>query len=120
MAQGRSPREPYTALDGSTVVELVRPEDGSSRLSVAWARVEAGGRTWRHRHLTSDEVYYFLRGEAMVMVDADVIEVRPGQAVFIPAGAEHCIQAPTGPVELLCVCAPPYFDDDTELLEALV
>ncbi|MCX7599104.1 MAG: cupin domain-containing protein [Armatimonadetes bacterium] len=120
MAYGPAPREPFTALDGSTVVELVRPEDGSRRMSVAWARVDAGGHTWRHLHVVSDEVYYFLRGKAFVQVGVDVLEVDPGQTVFIPAGTDHSILAPEEPVELLCICAPPYSDDDTELLEALV
>jgi mannose-6-phosphate isomerase-like protein (cupin superfamily) len=120
MAYRPSEREPYVALDGSTVVELVRPEDGSSRLSVAWARVEAGRRTWRHLHRSSDEVYYILRGEAMIQVGLEVVAARPGQVVFIPAGTEHLIQAPAGTVDLLCLCAPPYSDEDTELLEAVV
>ncbi len=113
-------RAPFIALDGSTVVEVVRPEDGTGRMSVGRARVRAGQRTTRHLHRVSDEVYYVLGGRAVVYVGGRVSILSPGEALVIPAGAEHFLEAVGGPVEVLCVCSPPYEDADTELLEAVV
>jgi len=108
-------RRSYRTLDGSRAWELVRPEDGSERMSVARARVDAGQRTLAHRHRTSDEVYYVLSGDGTVVVAGCETAVRPGDVVLIPAGAEHWVASGHRGLELLCLCSPPYEHDDTDL-----
>ena len=39
-------------------------------------------------------------------------EVGPGDAILIPAGAWHRIEA-REPLRFLCCCAPPYAHEDT-------
>ena len=109
----------YVTLDGSLVRELVRPErEGSAHLSLAEATIEPGQTTHRHRHCASEEVYYVLAGEGVVEVAARPRRVQAGDAVLIPAGAEHCAMAVgPGPLRLLCACSPPYQHEDTELTE---
>jgi mannose-6-phosphate isomerase-like protein (cupin superfamily) len=36
-----------------------------------------------------DEVYYVLSGRGTLTVEGDAVELAEGQAVFVPAGAEH-------------------------------
>ena len=111
----------YRTLDGSMITELIRPEsDGSARLSVARAVINPGQRTHLHRHHASDEVYYVLAGEGVLVVDAHQIPVQPGEAHQILAGSEHCITC-TGPepLTILCLCAPPYQHEDTQITEAV-
>jgi len=111
----------YVTLDGSLIRELVRPErEGSQALSLAEATVAPGAATYRHRHEVAEEIYYVLAGEGVVEVAARVIPVQPGQAVLIPAGAEHCARnLGATPLVILCACSPPYQHEDTTLTEPL-
>ena len=46
-------------------------------------------------------------------------KVAAGDAVLIPPGTPHCIQADGAEaLRILCCCSPPYAHEDTELLEA--
>ena len=36
-----------------------------------------------------DEVYVVLEGRGVLEIEGDAVELREGQAVFVPAGAEH-------------------------------
>jgi len=50
----------------------------------------------------------------------DEREVAAGDCVVIPPGAPHKLWADADtPLVLLCSCAPPYSDADTEILEAV-
>lgn len=113
-------RPPFRTLDGSLVYELIRPEDGFGRFSLARALIDADQRTLAHLHRTSDEVYYILSGQGVVVVGGKQHKVTRGDVVLIPAGVEHFALAVGGPLELLCICAPPYTHEDTELTEAVV
>ncbi len=106
----------YVTKDGSFVEELVRPEDGSQRVSLARCTVRAGQRTYAHSHIRSDEIYYALQGKAIVQVGEERVPLEPGQFVFIPAGTVHWIEASEDFV-LLCICSPPYQHEDTELVD---
>lgn len=109
----------YETLDGSLIRELVRPErEGSRNLSLAEATIAPGQATHRHRHRQSEEIYYVLSGEGIVEVAACQTAVKAGEAVLIPAGAEHCaLNTGDAPLRLLCACGPPYQHEDTELTE---
>jgi mannose-6-phosphate isomerase-like protein (cupin superfamily) len=112
----------YETLDGSMIHELVRPErEGSRHLSLAEATVAPGQTTHRHRHHRSEEIYYILSGEGLVEIAARKTAVTAGEAVLIPAGAEHCLtNTGAAPLRILCACAPPYQHEDTELTEPAV
>ena len=111
--------QPYQTLDGSMIRELVRPErEGSVKLSLAEATINPGQRTYRHRHHDSEEIYYVLAGEGVIEVAAKQHRVQAGEAVLIPAGAEHCaICIGEVPLRILCACSPPYQHEDTQLTE---
>ena len=110
-------RKPYRTLDGSMITEILRPEDGARRMSLAVAEVAEGARTISHLHHTSDEIYYILRGEAVVYLGNQPHRLGPGDAIYIPAGTVHWAIAVSGPLRILCICSPPYQHEDTELVE---
>lgn len=58
-------------------------------------------------------MYIFTGGGGRIEVDGDVREVEAGDAVLIPAGAWHELVAGSVGARLLCMCVPPYSDDDT-------
>jgi len=115
-----SPDE-YTTLDGSRILELIRPErEGSENLSLARATIEPRASTLRHRHAEAEEIYYVLRGDGALEIGGAVERVGPGDARLIPPGVEHRITAVgPGSLVILCACSPPYEHDDTEITEPM-
>lgn len=111
--------EPFTTLDGSTIREFMHPSQGRcAQQSLAEARVDPGGRTQRHRHHRTEELYHLLAGRGRMHLGADVFDVFPGDTVAIAPGTPHCIENPGDEtLVFLCCCAPGYDDADTELLE---
>lgn len=105
------------ALDGATILELLHPRhDPVQRVSLAEATVPADGRTSPHRHPVAEEIYYTLSGCGQLCVGSRALEMTPGSAHLIPPGVEHWVAVlPGAPLRFLCICSPPYSDDDTEL-----
>lgn len=92
---------------------------GDPTLSIARARVPAGGATRWHRLKGTTERYAILSGRGRVEVgDAPPREVGPGDVVPIPAGAAQRI-ANCGTEELvfLAICTPRFARADYEDLE---
>jgi mannose-6-phosphate isomerase-like protein (cupin superfamily) len=109
----------FVTLDGSIIRELAGPARGSARhQSLAEASVRAGGQTLEHFHRTSEEIYYFTRGRGRLRLGRDERSVAAGDCVVIPPGTRHKLWAePDEDLVLLCSCAPPYSDEDTEVTE---
>lgn len=104
---------PFTTADGSTIRELIHPNDTSVRnQSLAEASLPAGGATERHYHRESEELYLILEGAATMEIDGETRDVAPGDAILIRPGAWHQLTAASD-VRLLCCCAPPYRHEDT-------
>lgn len=112
--------QPYVTKDRSTIRELMCPtRHGNQAQSLAEAVIPAGGRTLLHRHLTSEEIYYIVRGDGMMTLDGKAFFVKAGDTICIPPGTPHAIKAGTRErLRILCACSPAYSHDDTELLEA--
>lgn len=105
-------------LDGSEVRELIQVADGARNQSLAEAVVAPGGETAAHLHRRSEEVYVFTAGAGTMRLGEDSFEVRAGDSVLIAPGTPHKLSNPgREPLVLLCCCAPPYTDADTEVLE---
>ena len=86
--------------------------------SLAEATVPAGGQTVEHLHRASEEIYYFISGAGRMRLGGDEHAVRAGDCVVIAPGTRHKLWAASSQdLVLLCACAPPYSDDDMELLE---
>ena len=108
-----SAEESFITRDGSTIRSILdRANAPVEQQSLAEATVPAGTTTERHHHKVSEEFYFLLEGEGTMEIDGENREVRPGDAVLIPAGAWHQITA-TKDLRFLCCCAPPYSHDDT-------
>lgn len=108
----------FTTKDGSRVRELMAYRNsGCERISLAEARLEPGGKTECHRHPEVEEVYYFLEGRGRILVGDDYHDVEPGVSILHRPGVRHQTWN-TGDVPLvfLCVCAPAYEHDDTDIL----
>jgi mannose-6-phosphate isomerase-like protein (cupin superfamily) len=113
--------ESFITLDGSTIRELAGrvSRAAADQQSLAEAIVPAGGETIEHLHHASEEIYYFIAGHGRMRLGDDEQDVSAGDCVAIAPGTPHKLWAAAdGDLVLLCACAPPYRDDDTQLIEA--
>jgi mannose-6-phosphate isomerase-like protein (cupin superfamily) len=107
----------YETRDGSLIRELMHPDvHGNHRQSLAEATLRPGQTTRTHRHTLTEEIYYVLRGDALMTVDGEQQALGRDDAVLIPPGSWHGITN-TGDSDLvfLCCCSPAYRHDDTQL-----
>jgi len=109
---------PFIALDGSTIREIVHPSNTPSvNQSLAEARIESGNATSNHIHRLTEEIYYILSGKGRMHLSKKEFIVGENDAIIIPNGIEHYIEN-IGDIELvfLCCSTPPYTNEDTEIL----
>lgn len=69
-----------------------------------------------HTHSDQEEIYVVLSGGARVKVDDDVVELGPMDAIRIPPGAAHGMEAGPDGAELLAFGAPNTDNKDAEML----
>jgi mannose-6-phosphate isomerase-like protein (cupin superfamily) len=104
--------EPFVTKDGSIIRELMR----TSRQSLAEAIVLPGQSTLLHRHVETEEFYHITAGEGLMRLGDQEFSVKSGDTVNIAPGTMHQIRnTGEGELKLLCMCAPPYEHEDTEL-----
>src|SRR5258705_6602433 len=94
---------------GSEIRPLIdRTTSAIQRCSLAEEVLPPGSIVGRHFHLETEEIYYVLSGTGRMTVGAEVRDVGPGDAVFIPR--EHTTPLEnTGrePMSYLLVVVPP-------------
>lgn len=86
---------------GQAYVEFLRAPAISMGLYV----LPAGGVDPQKPH-TEDEVYYVLRGRAIIRVGEEDRVVGPGSIVFVEAGVEHHFHSISEELQVLVVFAP--------------
>ena len=92
--QNLEAQSPFTTKDGSTIRSILDHTNAPvEKQSLAEARVPASGETQQHYHKLSEEFYYILEGSGEIEIDGAKAQVGPGDAILIPAGAWHTIQA---------------------------
>ena len=102
--------EPFTTKDGSTIRQLHH----TPSQSLAEATLEPDQATERHYHRRTEEIYLVTKGSGSLEVDGEIRKVRPGDAILIPPGAWHTLENDgTSELLILCMCSPPYSDEDT-------
>ena len=109
---------PYITKDGSTIRELMHPEQHAAKhQSLAEARVPVGECTNKHYHEKSEELYNITQGKGLMTLGDAQFEVEEGDTVCISPGTPHCIEN-IGIEELiiLCCCSPAYSHADTSCL----
>jgi len=110
--------EEFIAGDDSILRELLHPDkaDLAIRYSLAHAIVKPGQTTTPHR-LKTTEVYYILEGRGRMHIDAEVNDVGPGCAIYIPPHATQYIENPGGDdLVFLCIVDPAWRAADEEIL----
>ena len=78
----------------------------SDLLSVGLYTLKAGAFDGQTPHM-EDEVYYAVRGRAMLFVDGEEHPVREGTLLYVPAKAEHRFHDIEEELVLIVFWAPP-------------
>jgi mannose-6-phosphate isomerase-like protein (cupin superfamily) len=111
--------KPFVTKDESEIKEILSPGNSSLRKqSLAEAKVLPGRETKEHRHQSSEEIYYILRGEGRIKIEDEVREIGQGDAIPILPERRHKVwNTGAGDLIILCYCSPAYSDEDTILVE---
>ncbi len=111
--------EPFTTLDGSEIREWAGPVSIPARnQSLAEATIPPGGATAAHYHRLTEELYLITAGTGRLVIDGEEREVGEGDCALIAPGAVHKLfNTGSGPLRIVCACAPAYSDEDTVLTE---
>jgi quercetin dioxygenase-like cupin family protein len=106
-------RDPVGAGKGTVRQVLIGPDEGPN-FALRRFIMEPGGGMPKHTNTVEHE-QYVLRGRARIGLAGDVVEVKEGDVLFIPAGLPHWYEAlGDEPFEFLCVV--PNAPDTIELV----
>lgn len=108
----------FEAGDGCLLREFFNPNKDNIKAcySLAHAKVVPGQHTKNHR-LDTSEVYYILRGEAVMHIDDEAANLYPDDVVYIPPGSVQSIKN-IGKTDLdfICIVDPAWKPENEELL----
>lgn len=109
--------KPVARARGASMAVVLGPEIGVPNFITRRFTLEPGGRIPTHRHPDLEHEQVVIRGEMIIGLEGEEHVVRPGDAVFIPAGCAHWYEnRGVEPVEFLCV-VPKTESYSTEWLE---
>jgi mannose-6-phosphate isomerase-like protein (cupin superfamily) len=96
-------------LEILTSYMLISPHNSSAEsLSIQVSEVPAGSAQPLHRH-APEQCYYIIRGTGLMIVEDEMREVAPGDAVYIPPDSSHGIRnIGDETLEYLTANAPPF------------
>ena len=107
--------QPYSPANhtGTRNFRMIGPETvGAKQLEVLIGEVERGKGALPHAH---PGICYLLEGEAHVEVNdgrnPEKFELKPGEACFFPADAQHLFIATTPRVKVMVIYSPPYLEN---------
>lgn len=96
---------PSESFDWGTLQWLCNDEiSRGAALTVGICRILPGQRNPMHFHPNCEEVLYMLAGTGQHSFDGEVVELRPGSIIRIPAGVKHNLMN-TGSDTITCLIA---------------
>ena len=108
------PAETVRAATGTTRQVLIGPDE-APHFAMRRFVMQPGGGMPRHTNTVEHE-QFVLRGRAQIGIADQIMEVRQGSVVFIPAGTPHWYKVQGNePFEFLCVV--PNRPDEVRVLE---
>lgn len=110
---GEVERRPVAAGTATEMQLLIGPGDGAPNFAMRRFIMGNGGGMPLHTNTVEHE-QYVLRGRAEISIADQLIEVHPGDVVFIAAGEPHSYRVLEAPFEFLCMV--PNRDDRIELV----
>lgn len=69
----------YTVIDNNHL----------DHLTLSKTVLHAGKETSGHKHENQEEIYFFISGHGQMELDDEIIDIAPGDIIFIKAGVFH-------------------------------
>ncbi|MBB6372722.1 cupin domain-containing protein [Chryseobacterium shigense] len=112
MIQSKNNSEHYTWGNGCDSWVL----NNSQNLSVKQEKMPAGTAEKMHFHARAEQVFYILKGEAVLYVNNEKFLVRTGESISIQPELEHFISNESqDDLEFLVISSPSTNNDRTEI-----
>ncbi|MCB0571481.1 MAG: cupin domain-containing protein [Phaeodactylibacter sp.] len=105
----------FTAGDETLIREVLHPRNEGLELnySLAHATLEAGRASLPHVLGKRSETYVIQEGAGRAFIAGQAVDVRPGDVLYIPEGAEQYIaNTGPGPLKFWCIVSPPWSKED--------
>jgi len=91
---------------GGTKQVLIGRRDSAMNFGLRYYEVAPGGQSSFDRH-AHDHGVYILRGKALVLMGSEVMEIGPGDVLYIPPDEQHQFEnIGDGPLGFLCAVPP--------------
>lgn len=107
----------FYAGDNTYLKELLHPKNDQIDLgySLAYATIAVGEESLLHV-MQQSELYIFLEGEALMIIDDETTPIKKGQIFLVPAGAKQFVKN-VGKETLVffCIVSPPW-EEATEVI----
>ena len=84
---------------GAVIRHIISEKDGAPNFNLRVLSIEPGGESPNHSHPWEHE-FFILSGSGIGVVDNQETDIGPGDAIFVPAGVQHCMRA-TEALELI-------------------
>ena len=84
---------------GAVIRHVISEKDGAPNFNMRVLSIEPGGESPNHSHPWEHE-FFILTGSGVGVVDNKEANIGPGDAIFVPAGVQHCMRA-TEALELI-------------------
>ena len=105
----------FVAGDNTFLREILHPAKKrcKNKYSLAWFRVPASKKTFKHS-LTSSETYYIISGKGLMSINDKKFEVIANDTIYIPPNAVQCIENLSDSEEIvaLCIVDPAWKKED--------
>lgn len=113
-----SNKKAFLAGDETLIQELFHPKNDALQLpySIAHGTLGSGQSSLPHILEENKELYIFLEGEGVLHISDELVEVRAGDLVLVPAGAkQHLVNTGDQTMAFFCVVSPPW-DNQKEVI----
>ncbi|MBN2754404.1 MAG: HAD-IIIA family hydrolase [Candidatus Goldbacteria bacterium] len=107
--------KPFVTKDSSIIRVITDTTNAPVKnVTLAEASLKPGLSTIGHKHIKTEEIYYFTAGSGIMTIADKTFKVEKGDSVLIPPGTYHKVKnTGRGALKIICACAPPYSHDDT-------
>lgn len=107
--------KPFITKDSSVIRVITDTTNAPVKnVTLAEASLKPGLSTIGHKHIKTEEIYYFTAGSGIMTLNGRSFKITKGDSVLIPPGVLHKVKnTGRGVLKIICACSPPYSHDDT-------
>jgi quercetin dioxygenase-like cupin family protein len=84
-----------TETDGANkavIRHVITEKDGAPNFNLRVLTIEPGGQSPNHSHHWEHE-FFVLKGKGTGEVNGEAVDLKPGDALFVPPNIQHCLRA---------------------------